>query len=153
MVVQERRQRLEGRAFGGLPSAGSASSPAAYRSASTGGTSGRRAPAPHAADGGLGSLMLVQVARAPGREPQRLVALELGRILVRRRQKVRPHRPWRTPLRAEWALPASLAGPADRAPFRREASDWAGEGVVGMAGSGGWTRQSIAHATGSVKEL
>ena len=39
------------------------------------------------------------------------------------RKKVREVRPWRTPLSAARALPASVTGPMDRAPFRREAAD------------------------------
>ena len=38
---------------------------------------------------------------------------------------------------AERALPASVAGPPERAPFRREASAWAGVGSWHGAGSGG----------------
>ena len=62
-----------------------------------------------------------------------------------RRKKVRPQRPCRMPLSAERALPASLAGPDDLAPFRREASDWAGEGVAGMAQAPGLEPVSLSR--------
>ena len=63
--------------------------------------------APQAADRGGRRLLLVQVARAPGGEPQRLVLLELGRILVRQ-QEEGP---------AAQAVANAVAGPS--APCRR----------------------------------
>jgi hypothetical protein len=52
------------------------------------------------------------------------------------------------------ALPASVTGPADRAPLAREARDWAGEGAVGMArGSGGGTGWAIAQDAQQIKEI
>ena len=90
-VAQQRGQRLEGHGLGGLP-LGRVGELAGGEQV---GQQLRLQPigallAPHAADGGLGSLVLVQVARAPGREPQRLVALELGRVLVRQEEEGPP---------------------------------------------------------------
>ena len=87
-VAQQRAQRLEGRHLCGL-GFGRVGQPAGGEQV---GQHQRLQPvgallAPPAADGGLGRRTLVRVARRPGGQPDRRVALELGRVLVGQEEK------------------------------------------------------------------
>jgi hypothetical protein len=81
-VAKQRAQRLEGGGLGGLGRV------ADLAGGEQVGQHLRLQPVgadlpPHGADGRLGRLVLVEIARGPGREPHRLVLLELRRVLVR----------------------------------------------------------------------
>src|SRR3954452_2962511 len=67
---------------------------------------------------------------------------------------VRPRRPWRVPFRAERVLPSGVVVPWLRAPFRRDASDWAGVGQKGMETSdtGSISRSYFIYADSSRTE-
>ena len=58
--------------------------------------------------------------------------VELGRILVRQEEECPPAQAVADAVQGRAGLAGIGGGAGERAPFRREVSDWAGEGAVGM---------------------